>query len=66
MATTFHVVGFIGKCKTCKIPVRADVNEERERVAKPVREFFTAQVKARESYKDLLAVFDPTDFATRP
>lgn len=31
MATTNHVIGYIGKCKTCKIPVRADVNEERKR-----------------------------------
>lgn len=31
MATTNHVVGYIGKCKTCKIPVRADVNEQRQR-----------------------------------
>jgi hypothetical protein len=31
MATTHHVVGYIGKCKTCKAPVRADVNEERRR-----------------------------------
>lgn len=40
--------------------------EERERVAKPVRDFFDTQVKARESYTALLQVFDPNDFATRP
>ncbi len=40
--------------------------EGRARISDPVRAYFTAQVKARESYQHLLDVFDPKHFAARP
>lgn len=48
-----------------RIPL-PDSDAAREAVARPIREYFQAQVVARESYDDLLAVFDPSDFGTRP
>lgn len=40
--------------------------EERARVEAPVRDYFEAIVKARESYARLADVFDLDDFGTRP
>jgi type I restriction enzyme M protein len=39
---------------------------EREAVAKPVRDYFSGLVQARESYDALLKVFGPDTFGTRP
>jgi len=39
---------------------------DRRRIERPVRDYFGALVKARESYKLLTKLFDPEDFATRP
>ena len=40
--------------------------EDRQRTAGPVRDYFEALVKARESYTLLTTLFDPDDFGTRP
>lgn len=41
-------------------------NTEREAVARPVRNYFTGLVQAHESYDQLLKVFGPDTFGTRP
>lgn len=40
--------------------------EDRAKTERPVRDYFGAIVKARESYDMLKTVFDPEDFGTRP
>lgn len=47
------------------IPVPA-TSADREAVAKPVRDYFTGLVQARESYDKLLEIFGPDTFGTRP
>ena len=41
-------------------------DEQRRQIADPVREYFEAHVRARESYQRLAAAFAPEDFGTRP
>lgn len=48
-----------------KLPVPATLGE-RERIARPVRDYFEALVRARESYEALVGLFSPEDFGTRP
>lgn len=56
----------LGDCwKEVQIPL-PKYSEDRKRIEKPVRDYFDALVKARESYKLLTTVFDPEDFGTRP
>jgi type I restriction enzyme M protein len=51
--------------KEVQIPLPS-LSEDRLRTEAPVRAYFEALVKARESYSALTALFDPQDFGTRP
>lgn len=48
-----------------RIPV-PETKEQREKVSRPVREYFEAIVAARESYREIFTVYDKGDFGTRP
>ena len=47
------------------IPLPA-TRAERESVARPVRDYFNGLVRSRVSYDELLKVFGPDTFGTRP
>lgn len=56
----------LGDCwKEVQIPLPTSA-EDRKSVEKPVRDYFDALIKARESYELLTKVFKPGDFGTRP
>ena len=56
----------LGDCwKEVQVPLPKSP-ADRVRTEKPVREYFEALVKARESYARLTSLFEPEDFGTRP
>ncbi len=56
----------LGDCwEEVQVPLPKN-SKDRARVERPVREYFEAIVKARESYKRLTTLFEPDDFGTRP
>jgi type I restriction enzyme M protein len=48
-----------------QIPIPS-TKRDREKVARPVREYFGALVAARDSYNGIFDVYDSNDFGTRP